>query len=219
MSTTTTSLREPMDLPQLDSMSCYTNVIAQIRWMFGISDTEGLDAVREVDALTGRPPDELSEGTPQLQLLADEGCRIRGIGEFNIDEVRADPLAHIKKRIRDEWSPAHDEWWTEDHLRAFIERAEQFVETLLRHPNVRFEQRRPALSDVSAAIDDGMLVPLLIKNFDAGSAHAMLVFGRHNGYFQGYDPNRAPEGMLYSAEWLERQMMPSEAVYAIGAPS
>jgi hypothetical protein len=188
VSTTTTPLREPMDLPQLDPMSCLSNVCAQIRWMFGLSTVQGLDAVREFDGKSGRVPGEAGSLGASWLALAQEGCEVVVTSDFDLDGLRAGRVDYIaSQRLTHDWCADDVAYWTPERVDAFIDRAECETEMLeqLAALGSRWERRQPEIEDVDRLLVDGYVVPLMASNGSAGTTHAVLLYEHLNAVTDG----------------------------------
>lgn len=183
MITIQTAYREPYELPQLP-MSCMSNVTAQARWILGLSDTQGPPAIAEVDHLVGRAVGQHTEPDACLLLLAQEGCRVTEISDFDLDALRVGGVDYVRSRRKPgDWTADDEAYLTPARMAAYVDRAERLMQrradTLGGFERVRFEQRRPVFDDFARILDDGMLVIAMVEGSNAGTSHAVLVYDHH----------------------------------------
>jgi hypothetical protein len=179
----TTTYREPYELAQLP-MSCMSNVTAQARWILGLSDTQGAEAIAEVDALVGRALGEHAEPHACLTLLAQEGCRVEELTDFDLDALRAGGADYVRSRRKPgDWSAEDEAYLTPARMAAYLARAERVMQEradgLHGFEQVRLEARRPVFDDFDRLLDDAMLVIAMVEGASSGTSHAVLVYDRY----------------------------------------
>jgi hypothetical protein len=198
--------RKPMPLRQLDEYSCYTNVIAQIRWMFGTSGLRGAAAVREVDRLTGRRPGRPSGMQSQLLLLAREGYRITEFSgpEVDLTRLRAEGVTYMRELIGPDWEPGCEDFWTPERVARYARSVAVYHSRFAREftpylGQVTLARLRPRERYAARLIDAGCVIAALLDNGDAGSSHAALLYGRDSQGFLGYVPDIGGGGLMHLA--------------------
>jgi len=198
-----------MPLPQLDLSSCRANVYAQVRWMFGTSDLEGADAVREVDRLTGREPGTVADGLSQMLWLAGEGYRFIDFGpRADVTRLLADGSAYLREFWEVGRWPTFDRWWTPVRVADFAAHIADWRDRLAHAlPSVRERivevERRPQVADVEAMLGDGYVVEMGIDVGHPGEMHAVLVYGRSGDDFLVYEPEMRGGGLTdWPSHWL-----------------
>lgn len=120
-------VRDPMPLPQVDRNSCQLCVTAQARWMLGLSDLTGQDAVREVGHLVFREDDGRAMQISCLPLLLGDGCQVVLYGKPDPDMARfeAEGLAYFAEYYSDDWQASEETFWTPARLAVWAERVER----------------------------------------------------------------------------------------------
>ncbi len=223
--------RKPMPLRQLDEYSCYTNVIAQIRWMFGTSGLRGAAAVREVDRLTGRRPGRPSGMQSQLLLLAREGYRITEFSgpEVDLARLRNEGAAYMRERFGAAWEPEYEDWWTPERIATYARRVTAYRQRFNRQftpylGQIVLARLCPRERYAGRLIDAGCVIAALLDTGDAASTHAALLYGHDRQGFLAYVPDtedggltHLPAGGIPLADTMAAVRLPAVAVPALRA--
>lgn len=205
--TTTTVLRDPMPLPQVERNSCQSCVTAQARWMLGLSDLTGQDAVREMDRLTGRQPGAGIPVSFSVPVLLEDGCEVVCYGPPDIDRDRLhrEGLSYFREYYSREWTADDESYWTEERLAAFAERSEaeratkaaaeqRFGWRLGRGPEFTIRHAESLLAG------GWLILTTYVEDHGPGTSHATLVYGRDGSAFSLYTPRYREPG-LEEASW------------------
>jgi hypothetical protein len=213
------TLREPLDLPQLDRNQCLSCVTAQILHMFDLDEGhQGISQrLRHVDQLLGRDRRQCARRVRVDLLLAQRGLSLRRVGEHDSGRLLAEGVDYLRWYYRDEWSEEWERHCTPEWLAQ--QREDCFQDRRVRaYPHVIDEHRRPNLGDVRRALDSGQVVVLALAVGQTAMCHTVLVHGHLGRAFELYEPqHRDTDTTLYSmsASHLRRLWLPSEGMTAI----
>jgi hypothetical protein len=180
--------------------------------MFGASDLQGTDAVREVDRLTARQPDCYPDMDAGKLMLLRDGLRVDTFSDFDLDALRQGRAGYVRQRALYEWTAECDAYWDDDAVDAYIARAEREVgrwDTEFASSRAAglatLTKRQPTFADLEDAIRSGAVVPTTIENENAGSSHAVLVFGvLDDGAFEVYCPGDGDSLVPFDGDYLRR---------------
>ncbi|WP_431881972.1 hypothetical protein [Micromonospora chalcea] len=215
-------VRAPYEIPAGDDIGDFTWVAAMARWMFGLTEKTGLEAVRELAELTGEDPLYYNGSLDRIAWLLSEGLRFIEIDALDIDELRARRQAYREEL--DSGSPSRRAHWTDKRIDRTIANYTKFwarLQALPAEAQTRYtrKQQRPTVSDVLALIESGNVVAITLQPApDRNYGPYVLFYGVDGDTLLGYQPTRK-EGTLVrmSTAEVERQW-PRQFLLGIGRP-
>lgn len=220
-----------MPLPQVMHNSCQSCVIAQARWMLGLSDETGQRAVRHVDAAVGRGHDAPVAPAFCMPLLLAGGCEVIRYGKPDIDLARLDAkgLAYFREYYADDWPDGAEEFWTPARLSAYrdrVAREHALIDALAAQYPGRLAKAGQSFSLAAAdeLVRSGWLIMTSYVPEDAApdEAHVTLLYQCENdGFgdvFRAYTPMYGhPGGMFWRHDQFGGMLRPfADAVRRCG---
>lgn len=191
-----------MPLPQVDRNSCQSCVTAQARWMLGLSDLTGQDAVREVDRLTGRKCGCGIPATSSVPVLLEEGCEVVRYCPPDVDLTRLhrEGLTYFREYKDDAWTEDDDAYWTRERLAEYAARCanehalgvaakRRYGWRLGRGPEFTIRHAEALLAG------DWLIMTTYVDRHGPGESHATLVYGRAGSGFSLYTPRYRGPGL------------------------
>lgn len=209
--TQTAGLREPMPLPQVERNSCQSCVTAQARWMLGLSDLTGQDAVRDVYRLTtGHEPDGRIAQTFCLPLLLADGCQVIRYGKPDPDLGRfeREGFAYFAEYYSDDQDDDDEAFWTPPRLAAWAARVEREMaaeaQMQARYPGMLVKAREEfSLAAAGELLSDGQVImtTYVPEGAEPDLCHATLLCGRetdsYGEIFNAYTPDYGYPGVMF----------------------
>lgn len=157
----------------------------------------------ELDAFTGFTAGKIAWSTKALVQMARMGFDIRMVEAFDYAEYAKNGQPYLETYMPQQqlaWQLAHTNILDIQPL------IPQFLET------VHYIKQHPTLDDIDSMLDEGRLVFVTLNSGllnDSGNYadHALLVFGREDGYYIAHDPGLPPQpGRRITRELLWRAM-------------
>jgi hypothetical protein len=163
--------------------------------MFGTSNLTGLEAVAEVDRLTGRKPGKLSEVQTQLALLLREGYRFVELDPFELARLKAEGLSYFKQIVGYKWTPEDTEYWTPERLEFYIRKCDAYKRRSDRiikpyKSQITEVKSTPRLRDIKQLIRGGYVPLPLIENGSVNTSHAVMLYAQDHNGFLAYVPGK-----------------------------
>lgn len=201
----TTRMRAPMPLPQEDDYSCQSCVTSQVRWMLGLSDLTGQEAVREVDRLTGRKPHRGIPVTYSLPVLLDEGCEVVRYGPPDVDlgRLQREGLPYFREyhAAHDGWGDDEDAYWTPPRLAEYTARVADEVSVITaaqaRYGDLLAQASEPFTIAVADRLLAGghLIMTTYVEDCNGyGECHATLMYAADAGAYRLYTPSYEEDG-------------------------
>ncbi|HJT02646.1 MAG TPA: hypothetical protein VJ757_03315, partial [Pseudonocardiaceae bacterium] len=208
------SQRVPLDLVQVDDHSCLTCVVANVLYVFGISD---IPDTRWVDRELGRQPGCGAQRDRARRLLLEHGLSLHLVCAYEPERFLHEGIDYLRSYYHHEWDSTWDEYWTSHRLQRHHHEclAAQGLSTF--GARMHTEHRRPTLADITSAVDRGCLVWISADNgWGDVDCHAVLVYGRRANMFDVYSPELSRSCLQqYRRRRLNRMWLPTEGMTAV----
>lgn len=206
--------RRPLDLYQVDDYSCLTCVVANILYVFGVTD---IPDTRWVDRELGRQPGCGAQRDRARRLLLQQGLSMHVVCAYDPARFLHEGVDYLRRYYHHEWDSSWDEYWTSHRLQRHRHECLAAQELSSFRTRMCIEHRRPSLADITSAVDHGNIVWISVDN-DWGEVdcHAVLVHGRRGSVFDVYSPELSRSCLQkYRRRRLNRMWLRSEGLTAV----
>ena len=105
--------RRPLDLYQVDDNSCLTCVVANVLFVFEVTD---IPDPRWVDREIGRQPNCGARRDRARHLLLQQGLSLQMVCAYEPERFLREGVDYLRRYYHQEWDLSWDEYWTPDRL-------------------------------------------------------------------------------------------------------